>query len=130
MKITILISSLLMLACSTALAGGSNDATSVGIIPFGYSDDNSRWISGKLEDFVRDNLHSSEDFILISENDLDDAFEDIGFDPNQFQYGVPPEMITEAGAGIGADLIIFGFVFRLHQKLMVLPVCLFFLMKL
>ena len=109
-KITVLLSALLMLACSTALAGSTGDATSVGIIPFGYSDDNSRWISGKLSDFLRDNLDSSVDFAAISENDLDDAFEDIGFDPNQFQYGVPPEMIVEAGTGMGADLIVFGFV--------------------
>ncbi len=109
-KITVLLSALLMLACSTALAGGDGDATAVGIIPFGYSDDNSRWISGKLSDFLRDNLESSEDFVLISENDLDNAFEDIGFDPNQFQYGVPPEMIVEAGTGMEADLIVFGFV--------------------
>ncbi|MCK5133147.1 MAG: tetratricopeptide repeat protein [Candidatus Sabulitectum sp.] len=109
-KITVLLSTLLMLACSTALAGGSDDATAVGIIPFGYSDDDSRWISGKLSDFLMDNLDSSEDFALISENDLDDAFEDIGFNPDQFQYGVPPEMIIEAGEGMGADLIVFGFV--------------------
>ena len=109
-KITVILSALLMLACSTALAGSSADATSVGIIPFGYSDDDSRWISGKLSDFLMDNLDSSEEFSLISENDLDDAFEDIGFDPHQFQYGVPPEMIVEAGAGMGADLIVFGFV--------------------
>ncbi|MCD4709053.1 MAG: tetratricopeptide repeat protein [Candidatus Sabulitectum sp.] len=109
-KITVLLSALLMLACSTALAGSSGDETAVGIIPFGYSDDDSRWISGKLSDFLMDYLDSSEDFALISENDLDNAFEDIGFDPNQFQYGVPPEMIIEAGTGMGADLIVFGFV--------------------
>ncbi len=109
-KITLLLSAMLMLACSTALAGNSDDATSVGIIPFGYSDDDSRWISGKLSDFLMDNLDSSSDFSLISEDDLDDAFEDIGFDPDQFKYGVPPEMIVEAGEGMGADLLVFGFV--------------------
>ncbi len=109
-KITVLLSAMLMLSCSTALAGNSDDATAVGIIPFGYSDDNSRWISGKLSDFIIDNLDSSEDFAPISENNLNDAFEDIGFDPDQFQYGVPPEMIIEAGAEMGADLIVFGFV--------------------
>lgn len=109
-KITLLLSAMLMLACSTALAGNSDDATSVGIIPFGYSDDDSRWISGKLSDFLMDNLDSSSDFSVISEDDLDDAFEDIGFDPDQFKYGVPPEMIVEAGGIMGADLLVFGFV--------------------
>jgi len=109
-KIVLLLSISLMLACSTALAEGSEDATAVGIIPFGYSDDNSRWISDKLNDFLLDNLEASSEFSIISENDLKDAFEDIGFDTNQFRYGVPPDMIGEAGTGMGADLIIFGFV--------------------
>lgn len=105
-----LLSALTMLACSTAVAGSGDEATSVGIIPFGYSDDNSRWISGKLDDFLKNSLDASGDFALISQNDLENAFEDIGFDPNQFQYGVPPEMITQAGSAMRADLMIFGFV--------------------
>ena len=109
-KIILLLSISLMLACSTALAEGNEDATAVGIIPFGYSDDNSRWISNKLSDFLMENLEGSSEFTIISENDLKDAFEDIGFDTNQFRYGVPPDMIGEAGTGMGADLIIFGFV--------------------
>lgn len=109
-KILLFLSVSLFAACSTAVAGDGEDGTAVGIIPFGYSDDNSRWISNKLSDFLRDEIDSSADFSLISEGDLKDAFEDIGFDPDQFQYGVPPEMITEAGAGMGADLIVFGFV--------------------
>jgi tetratricopeptide (TPR) repeat protein len=99
-----------MLACSTALAESGNEATAVGIIPFGYSDENSLWISGKLDDFLKNSLNASEEFSLISESDLENAFEGIGFDPNQFQYGVPPEMITQAGTAMAADLIIFGFV--------------------
>jgi tetratricopeptide (TPR) repeat protein len=109
-RITVLLAAMLILACSTALAGSSEDATAVGIIPFGYSDNNSRWISGKLSDFLRNNLQSSQEFTLISENDLNNAFEGIGFDPDQFQYGVPPDMITDAATAMGADLVIFGFV--------------------
>ena len=109
-KIVLFLSIMLLAACSTAVAGNGEDGAAVGVIPFGYSDDDSRWISTKLSDFLGDGIESSSDFTLISEDDLDDAFEDIGFDPDQFQYGVPPEMITEAGAGMGADLVIFGFV--------------------
>jgi len=109
-RVTVLLAAMVALACSTALAGSSVDATAVGIIPFGYSDDNSRWISGKLSDFLRDNLDASEDFSLIGENDLNHAFEGIGFDPDQFRYGVPPDMITGAGTAMGADLVLFGFV--------------------
>lgn len=109
-KIVFFLSIMLLAACSTAVAGNGEDGAAVGVIPFGYSDDDSRWISTKLMDFLYDGIESSDDFTLISEGDLEDAFEDIGFDPDQFQYGVPPEMITEAGVGMGADLIIFGFV--------------------
>ncbi len=109
-RIALLLSILLLAACSTAVAGSGEDGASVGVIPFGYSDDDSRWISGKLIDFLNDGIESSADFSLIEQNDLEDAFEDIGFDPDQFQYGVPPEMITQAGAEMGADLIVFGFV--------------------
>lgn len=101
---------MLLAACSTAIAGNGDDGAAVGLIPFGYSDDNSRWISNKLSDFLQDGIESSGEFSLISESNLEDAFEDIGFDPDQFQYGVPPEMIIEAGTAMGADLIIFGFV--------------------
>lgn len=109
-KLLLLLPLALLAACSTAIADNGGEGSAVGIIPFGYSDDDSRWISEKLSDFLRDGIESSSDFVLISEGDLEDAFEDIGFDPDQFQYGVPPEMITQAGQGMGADLIVFGFV--------------------
>ncbi|PIE52402.1 hypothetical protein CSA37_06325 [Candidatus Fermentibacteria bacterium] len=109
-KIVMILSVLLLAACSTAVAGNGQDGASVGLIQFGYSDDNSRWISDKLNDFLADEIESSPDFSLIEKDDLENAFESIGFDPDQFQYGIPPEMITEAGAGIDADLMIFGFV--------------------
>lgn len=109
-KLLLFLSIAFMAACSTAVASGGEDGTAVGIIPFGYSDNDSRWISGKLSDFLEDAMEDSDDFVLIGENRLKDAFREIGFDPDQFQFGVPPEMITEAGAGMGADLVIFGFV--------------------
>jgi tetratricopeptide (TPR) repeat protein len=82
----------------------------IGLIPFGYSDDDTRWISDKLFDALEDEIDASVEYGVISNGDLEDAFEDVGFNPDQFQYGVPPEFISDAGALMGADLIVFGFV--------------------
>jgi tetratricopeptide (TPR) repeat protein len=97
-------------ACSTAVAGGTGGTTTVGVIPFGNSDDNSRWISEKLQDFLRSTLEENPEYNVAAPRDLNRAFEDAGFDPSGFRYGVPPEFIPLAGNTLGADLMIFGFV--------------------
>jgi len=99
-----------LMACGTAVASGDGETVMIGLIPFGYSDDDTRWISNKLFDSLEDEIEASPEYGLIRERDLDDAFEDIGFDPDQFQYGVPPDFVADAGEIMGADLIIFGFV--------------------
>ncbi len=97
-------------ACSTAVASGTGGSSTVGVIPFGNSDDNSRWISEKLLGFIRSALEENPEYSVVPQGDLEDAFEDAGFDPSGFRYGVPPEFVPTAGAAMGADLIIFGFV--------------------
>ena len=97
-------------ACSTAVASGTGGSTTVGVIPFGSSDDNSRWISEKLQDFLRSTLEEHSEYNVVAARDLNRAFEDAGFDPSGFRYGVPPEFIPLAGNALGADLMIFVFV--------------------
>lgn len=97
-------------ACSTAVASGTDGSSTVGIIPFGNSDDNSRWISEKLHDAIRSALQGSSSYSVVADRDLNRAFQDAGFDPAGFRYGVPPEFVPTAGAAMGADLVIFGFV--------------------
>lgn len=99
-----------LLACGTAIASEDGATTMIGLIPFGFSDSDSKWISEKLYDSLEDEIEESLDYGLIDEDDLEDAFEDLGFDPDDFEYGVPPDFVADAGAAMGADLIIFGFV--------------------
>ncbi len=100
----------LVAACSTAVAGGTGGTTKVGVIPFGSSDDNSRWISEKLQNFLGSALENNAEYTVVDSRSLNRAFQDAGFDPSGFRYGVPPEFIPVAGGTLGADLMIFGFV--------------------
>jgi len=99
---------LALLACGTAIASGDGEATSIGVVPFGYSGSDARWISDKLFDNLKDILEDSPEYSFISEGDLEDAFEDLGFNPSDFEYGVPPDFVVNAGMALGADLIIYG----------------------
>jgi tetratricopeptide (TPR) repeat protein len=109
-KITIIGLCTALLACGTAVASEDGETAMIGLIPFGYSDDNTRWISNKLFEALEEEIEASTEYGLIRNRDLEDAFEDIGFDPGQFRYGVPPDFIADAGVIMGADLIVFGFV--------------------
>lgn len=109
-RLTAVLFFIFVTACSTAVASGSGSGSTVGVIPFGSSDDNSRWISEKLHDFLRSALESDPAYGVVAPRDLNRAFEQAGFDPSGFRYGVPPDFVPTAGAALGADLMIFGFV--------------------
>jgi tetratricopeptide (TPR) repeat protein len=109
-RLTAVLFFLYVTACSTAVASGAGGGSTVGVIPFGSSDDNSRWISERLHDALRSSLDGSADYTVIAPRDLSRAFEQAGFDPSGFRYGVPPEFVSAAGAALGADMMIFGFV--------------------
>ena len=111
MRITIAVACLAMLACGTAVASGDGGTTLVGVVPFGYSGSDSRWISEKLFDFLEDGFEGSAEYSFISNGDLEDAFEDQGFNPSDFEYGVPPDFVVSAGLALGADIILYGNVF-------------------
>ncbi len=111
MRMTIAAVCLAMLACSTAIASGEEDATLVGVVPFGYSGSDSRWISEKLYDYLKDGFDDESGYSFISEGDLEDAFEDLGFNPSDFEYGVPPDFVMNAGIALEADIILYGNVF-------------------
>lgn len=103
---------LVALACGQAVAspGGSSGTTSVAVVPFGYTDSDSRWISGKLLDALESELNGAAEYEFVDSGDLEDAFSDLGFNPADFQYGVPPDMACEAAADASADLVVFGIV--------------------
>lgn len=99
---------LALLACSTAVAQGGEEASRVGIVPFGYCNSDARWVSEKLYDNLKDLMEENTDYVFISEGDLEDAFEDQGFNCSHFEYGVPPDFVVNAGVALGADMIIYG----------------------
>ncbi len=102
---------LILLACGTVVAqGGGDDMTRVGIVPFGYGDSDSRWISNKLYDKLADALKDDGNYELISRNDLEKAFKEQGFDCSHFQFGVPPDFVVNAGLALDADMMVFGSV--------------------
>ena len=100
----------LILGCSTVAVSEDGEASVVGLVPFGGCDSGSRWVSDKLHDALEDILEDSDDYEVIDEDDLEDAFESAGFDPDDFEFGVPPDMVVDAGRLMGADLIVYGFV--------------------
>lgn len=108
MRILIASVCLAMLACGTAVAQGGEEAARVGVVPLGYCNSDARWVSDKLYDNLEDLLDESPDYILISDRDLEDAFEDQGFNCSHFQYGVPPDFVVNAGIALDADMIIYG----------------------
>jgi tetratricopeptide (TPR) repeat protein len=108
MRITCAAACLAMIACGTAAASGGGDTATVGVVPFGYSDDDARWISEKLFDFLIAGLEDAEQYSFISEGDLEDAFEGMGFNPSDFEYGVPPDFVVSAGVSLAADMMIYG----------------------
>ncbi|MCK4806781.1 MAG: tetratricopeptide repeat protein [Candidatus Aegiribacteria sp.] len=99
---------LILLACGIAVAQGDGEATRVGIVPFGYCGSDARWVSNKLYDGLKDILEDSPEYSFISEGDLEDAFEDLGFNPSDFEYGVPPDFVADAGVALGAEMILYG----------------------
>ncbi len=99
---------LILLACGTAVASGDSESARVGIVPFGYSGSDAQWISNKLYDSLKDIFEDSPEFSFISEGDLEDAFEDLGFNPSDFEYGVPPDFVADAGIALGAEMILYG----------------------
>ena len=109
-RFTSLLVCVLVLGCSSVAVTEDGEASAVGVVPFGGSDSGSRWISEKLFDRLEDLFDEDPSYVFISKGDLEDAFEDAGFDPDDFDYGVPPDMVVEAGQIMGADLIVYGFV--------------------
>ncbi|NOQ21747.1 MAG: tetratricopeptide repeat protein [Candidatus Aegiribacteria sp.] len=99
---------LILLACGTAVASGDGEAARIGIVPFGYSCSDARWISNKLYDALKDILEDSPEYSFISKGDLEDAFEDLGFNPSDFEYGVPPDFVVDAGLALGTEMILYG----------------------
>lgn len=110
---------LMILACGTAVAQGDSDATRIGVVPFGYSNSDARWISGKIYDNLEDIFESDPEYVMISENDLEDAFEDQGFNTSDFQYGVPPDFVVNAGLALEADMILYGSVSQAGEEFQV-----------
>jgi tetratricopeptide (TPR) repeat protein len=101
------------LACSQAVAstgGGTDGPVSVAVIPFGYSDSDARWISGKLFDALEDQIGGSDEYSFIDRGDVEDALSAQGFSISDTQYGVPPDIACDAAAAASADLIVFGLV--------------------
>ncbi|MBN1434861.1 tetratricopeptide repeat protein [Candidatus Fermentibacterales bacterium] len=109
-KITCFFVCALMLGCSTVAVSEDGEASRVGVVPFGGSDTGSSWVSDKLFSALEDLFDDASDYEFISKGDLEDAFESIGFDPDDFEYGVPPDMVVSAGQALDADLIVYGFV--------------------
>ena len=104
---------LVALACGQAVAspgGGSGGTTSVAVVPFGYSDSDSRWISGKLYDALKSAIGNAAEYSFVDKGDLEDAFSAQGFNPFDFQYGVPPDIACTAAGAASADLVVFGIV--------------------
>lgn len=99
---------LTLLACSIAVAAGDGEAVRIGVVPFGYSGSDARWVSNKLYDGLKDILEDSPEYSFISDGDLEDAFEDLGFNTSDFEYGVPPDFVVDAGIALGADMILYG----------------------
>ncbi len=99
---------LILLACGIAVASGGGEAVRIGIVPFGYSGSDARWISNKLYDALKDIFEDSPEYSFISKGDLEDAFEDLGFNPSDFEYGVPPDFVVDAGVALGAEMILYG----------------------
>ncbi len=99
---------LTLLACGIAVAAGDGEATRIGVVPFGYSGSDARWVSNKLYDGLEDILEDSPEYSFISDGDLEDAFEDLGFNPSDFEYGVPPDFVVDAGIALGAEMILYG----------------------
>jgi len=108
MKITFATACLILVACGTAVASGDGEASRVGIVPFGYSGSDARWVSEKLYDSLKDIFEDSPEYSFISNGDLEDAFEDLGFSPSDFEYGVPPDFVADAGVALGAEMILYG----------------------
>lgn len=101
------------LACSQAVAsggGGADGPVNVALVQFGYCDSDSRWISSKLHDELERGFNASPDYALVDDGDIADAFSDLGFASSDLQYGVPPDIASQAAAAAGADLILFGFI--------------------
>lgn len=101
---------MMLLACSAAVASQGEEATRIGVVPFGYCDSDTRWIGEKLFDSLKDIFEESPEYSFISEGDLEDAFEDQGFNCSDFEYGVPPDFVVGAGLALNADMIIYGSV--------------------
>jgi len=108
-RILVLIGGCLMaLACGTSIAAEAEDAISIAVVPFGFGNSDSRWISEKLSDELADRLEEDESYAYIPGDDLEDAFDDLGY--GDLQHGVPPDAVCEAGACVNADLVLYGFV--------------------
>ncbi|MCK4506256.1 MAG: hypothetical protein KAW14_11625, partial [Candidatus Aegiribacteria sp.] len=120
MRYTFVIACLALLACGTAVASEDGESTRVGIVPFGYSGSDARWISEKLFNELKNNFEDSEEYSFISKGDLEDAFEDLGFNPSDFEYGVPPSFVANAGIALGADMILYGNISPSGEEFMVL----------
>ncbi len=120
MRYIFVIACLALLACGTAVASEDGESTRVGIVPFGYSGSDARWISEKLFNELKNNFEDSEEYSFISKDDLKDAFEDLGFNPSDFEYGVPSSFVANAGIALGADMILYGNISPSGEEFMVL----------
>ncbi|MBC8428655.1 MAG: tetratricopeptide repeat protein, partial [FCB group bacterium] len=118
MKISIILALTMFLACGTVLASNDDAEVRVGVVPFGYCDSDSKWVSEKLYDTLEDTFEESCEFAFIDDGDLEDAFADVGL--TDFQYGVPPDFVIEAGEILDAKIIIFGNVFAAGDEFQVL----------
>lgn len=109
--IRIVLISVFLLGCTASVvASGENDINRIGVVPFGYTNDESREVSNKLFNALKDLLSESDIYEFIDKSDIEDAFDDAGFDSNDFKYGVPPDVVTDAGEILQADMIVYGFV--------------------
>ncbi len=118
MKILLVLTMMALLACGTAIASNEGSEVRVGIVPFGYCDSDSKWVSEKLYDTLKDAFEDTPEFSFIDDGDLEDAFEDLGL--CDFQYGVPPDFVRDAGEILDAKIIIYGNVFPVGEEFQVL----------
>lgn len=96
------------LACGTSIAAEAEDAVSIAVVPFGFGNSDSRWISNRLADDIEDRLEEYDGYVYIPRDDLEDAFDDLGY--SDLRHGIPPDAVFEAGSIVGANLIIYGYV--------------------
>ncbi len=101
-----------ILACGQAVAseGAGTGEVRVGVVSFGYSDSDARWVSNKLFDELKSEFEDAAGYVFVPRGDLEDAVCDLGFSTSDFQYGIPPDIACQAAQMADADLVVYGFV--------------------